>query len=857
MTKARLMLALLGTLAAMALATPTRADGPGAPATYLIVVGIDKYDDPQIKPRAHAEADAKALYDLLTSKDHLGTPDAKLLLGKDATHKTVTEAFKWAASNAKARDTVIVAWFGEGGPLGKSGDRRCYFVSDSNFKERDKTAVGADEIGDLLKDLKAQRLVGFLDVNFKGFDAPGQNVAEPDLSKAPYKEFLGDDESEDHNAVPGRVLFLANAGLKPSLDLADHGVFGKVIVDGLKGAADKEGYEADGNVTIDELTEYLDKELPDLVRQHGKTKEEKQQLPLVLSGTATHFVLTHNPEAWAKAQKRVAAFDALVKSGKVPAKIADEGRGMLERMPRLKSQQQLRKDYQALVDANGAGLDKFLARRTELLDASRITEIDATKWAKKVMDVVDIMKENHVKETKPGEMVGWAVRGLYRVIDEKVPADVEGDLKDVKDVKDDEKLTVLLAKARLHLGKREDLADDKDLSIALRTMLGHLDPYTTFYDKEALQKFDDEIRGNFPGIGIQIRKDAETDYLLVVTPIKGSPAYRAGLQAGDLITTVTREVDGATGKPLATPEVLQTKGMLLTDAVKKIKGLAGTKVKLTIKREGVDKPIEVEITRGIVEVDTVLGYKRKPNDDWDFYVDPQAKIGYIRLTQFSRNSYRDLKNVMDDLSKQGLKGFILDLRFNPGGLLDSAVKMTDLYVDDGLIVTIRPRVGRAKPYRGETAGSMLDFPMVCLVNGQSASGSEIVSAALQDHKRALIVGERSYGKGSVQNIVPYPKENEGELKLTTATFWRPSGKNLNRATAGKDGGYGKDEDTWGVTPDKVVPLSRKDTGDLYEYLHELEVIRPKDKPMKDTGFKDRQLEAALSYLRDQIKMASR
>src|SRR5262249_42896824 len=229
--------------------------------------------DPQIKPRAHAEADAKAFYDLLTSKDHLGTPNARLLLGKDATHKSVTEAFKWVAANAKARDTVYVAWFGEGGPLGKSGDRRSYFVSDSTFKDRDKTAVGADEIGDLLKDLKANRLAAFLDVNFKGFDPAGQTVAEPDLSKAPYKEFIGDDGSEDHNALPGRIVFMANAGLKPSLDLKDHGVFARVLLDALKGAADKEGYEADGNVTADELTEYLDRHLSDLVREHGKNKE--------------------------------------------------------------------------------------------------------------------------------------------------------------------------------------------------------------------------------------------------------------------------------------------------------------------------------------------------------------------------------------------------------------------------------------------------------------------------------------------------------------------------------------------------------------------------------------------------------
>ena len=155
-------------------------------------------------------------------------------------------------------------------------------------------------------------------------------------------------------------------------------------------------------------------------------------------------------------------------------------------------------------------------------------------------------------------------------------------------------------------------------------MLRHLDPYTVYIDPEEKAKFDQDINSTFTGIGIQIRKDAATDYLLVVTPIKGSPAYKGGLQAGDLITTVTREVD-SDGNPMAQPEVLTTKGMALNDAVKKILGKAGTKVKLTVQREGETKPIEFELTRGRVEVETVLGAKRKADDSWEYMIDPQSK----------------------------------------------------------------------------------------------------------------------------------------------------------------------------------------------------------------------------------------
>src|SRR5262249_45469720 len=147
-------------------------------------------------------------------------------------------------------------------------------------------------------------------------------------------------------------------------------------------------------------------------------------------------------------------------------------------------------------------------------------------------------------------------------------------------------------------------------------------------------------------------------------------------------------------KKLEKPEVIETKGLALNDAVKKIMGLPGTKVKLIIQREGENKTREIEITRARINVETVMGAKRKPSDDWDYWADEKTKIGYIRLTSFSRTSYADLKKVVEDLKKDGMKGFILDLRFNPGGLLDSAVKISDLFVDDGLIVSIRPRQGR-------------------------------------------------------------------------------------------------------------------------------------------------------------------
>ncbi len=865
MTKALSIRCLGGALTSLVLLLPVLADAPKLPRPVrtsnplVVLIGIGDYADKQIKPRKHAEADAKALYALFTDNNHfaadpknvrllLGTPDAKLGAEK-ATRAKVLESLKWVAKEAKTSDLVIIAFIGQGGPLGESGDRRCYFAADSTYKGRDKDAIEPKEIDDALKGLKSQRVCVFLDVDFTGFVAPGgaRAVADATLGKSPYKEFLGDDGTEDHAAKQGRLVYLATNGLSPSLDLAKNGLFTKAIVDGLKGAADKEGYEPDGLVTVDELTTYLDKEVPALARRFGTTDKEKQQQHFILGGRAGHFVLTANPEAMPKRDARLKKLDELAKDKKIPGKLEEEARGLLERMPRLEKRQALRKAYQQFVD-KAINLEGLESKRESIHDSMKMKRGDALAFAKKVLEATEVIKDDYIKEVNQGEMVAWAIRGLYRHVEEPIPAAVEAKLKNAKTL-GTFALQQLMTEARQNLGKREDLEEQKDLNITLQRMLHKLDPYTTYIDPPTKKKWQQEIDGNFTGIGIQIRKDAVTDQLLVVTPIKGSPAYKAKIQAGDLITTIIREVDSA-GKNLTPTEVVPTKGLPLSKAVKLILGQEDTRVKLTIKREGVALPFDVEITRGRIEVESVMGVRRKASDEWDYMIDPVNKIGYLRLTSFARNSYRDIQRVMDQMTNQGVKGFVLDLRFNPGGLLDSAIKITDLFIDDGLIVSVRPRVGRELKYRGRRAGSLLDFPMVCLVNGYSASGSEIVSAALQDHKRALIIGERSYGKGSVQNIKEF---EEGEIKLTTATFWRPSGKNLNKLSTA-----GRDEDEWGVMPDKVVKLNTKEREDLAEHQRNAEIIERVDRRGKaKNDFKDKQLDAALEYLRGQIKMASR
>lgn len=852
MTKA-LFRGVLGAVVALAAVFPAFAEEKHAPQPYVVLVGVSKYQDPQILARPHAEDDVKALYDLLTDKDRLGVDGehVKLLLGsadskrnsEPATHEHILKALRWAVGHAGVNDLVIFAFVGEGAPLGM---RTCYLASDSTLKDRAKNAVAAAEIEHELQAIKSKRLCLFVDVNFKGFDAGKGPAPELNVENL-YQEFLGKDKEKDNKSLTGRVLFLANRGLKPSLDLEQHGLFAQVILDGLKGAADKEGYEPDGLITVDELGEYFSKQLPTLARKYGKTKEEKEQDLVVLEGQSSHFVLVRNPKAMPKVQERLEKFDKLADEQKLSEEVAKEGRTLLERMPKLEAYRTLRKDYQKLVDGD-LTVDDFTAERTKLLDGMKMKRGGAESFAQKIINATQLIREEYVKNLNQGELVAWGVRGLYQSLDEEAPKEIKERLDNAKELNESE-LKELLTDVRQRLGTREDLANHKDVDFVLARMLRHLDPYTSYIDPETVKQFKRDTEGKFTGIGIQIRKDAARDMLLVVTPIKDSPAYKAGLKAGDVITTIKRDMD-SDGNALDPQDVVSTKGLALTEAVKKILGKPGTQVKLVVEREGVEKPLEFEITRGTVEVETVLGVQRNKDDAWDFWVDPETKIGYIRLTQFARNSARDMQRAVARLHKQGLKGLVLDLRFNPGGLLPSAVQISDLFIDDGVIVSIRPRAGREQTYTGEHEGSYLDFPMVCLVNGGSASGSEIVSACLQDQHRAVIMGERSYGKGSVQNIMPF---DEGQLRLTIASFWRPNGKNLNKGST-----KGSDEDTWGVTPDKgyLLKLSPKEREDLFEHQRDSEIIQRHDVEAKKKAYKDKQLEMALDYLRSQIRIAA-
>jgi len=414
MTKA-ILRGLLGTFVLTATAALTRAEERQANQPYVVLVGVGQYADKQILPRPNAEADAQALYDLVTDKSRLGVDPShvKLLLGsadskrnsEPATHKNVLAALHWAATKARRDDLVVFAFFGQGAPL---GERTCYLTSDSTFKGRDKEALAAAEIEQELKALKSQRVLFLLDTNFKGFDTGKDPAPELNVENL-YKEFLGGKEKERN--LTGRVLLLANNGLKPSLEADGHGLLTKVILDGLKGAADKDGYEPDGVVTVHELVEYVDKQLPELARKLGKTKEEREQSHIVLEGLSSHFALGRNPAVSAKVQERLDKFTKLAEDKGLSKEVTEEGLNLLGRMPKLKAHQALRKSYQQLADGT-LQPDDFLAERTKVLESLKYRPADAKAFAEKVLNAGQTVREEYVKELNLGEMIGHAVRGL-------------------------------------------------------------------------------------------------------------------------------------------------------------------------------------------------------------------------------------------------------------------------------------------------------------------------------------------------------------------------------------------------------------------------------------------------------------
>ncbi|ROO31358.1 S41 family peptidase [Salinisphaera orenii] len=335
---------------------------------------------------------------------------------------------------------------------------------------------------------------------------------------------------------------------------------------------------------------------------------------------------------------------------------------------------------------------------------------------------------------------------------------------------------------RVKQGYVEDVSDQALLENAIRGMLDGLDPHSAYLNKAEFKEISISTSGRFGGLGVEVQ--IENGFVRVVAPIDDTPASEAGLQAGDLIV----RIDGKA-----------VKGMSLMDAVKTMRGDPGSEVTLTILRDGRDEPFTVTLERSVIRVESV---KARMLDDG---------YGYVRITQFSSQTGESLERELErlkDRADEGLRGIVLDLRNNPGGVLSSAVDVADTFLDAGGIVSIKGRAENTDQQFDAEPGDMLDgAPIVVLVNEGSASASEIVAGALQDDSRAVIMGTRTFGKGSVQTILPLA--NGAALKLTTARYYTPSGRSIQAEGIDPDVGI-QNVNVTAAQGSEVLPFSEAD-----------------------------------------------
>ena len=372
------------------------------------------------------------------------------------------------------------------------------------------------------------------------------------------------------------------------------------------------------------------------------------------------------------------------------------------------------------------------------------------------------------------------------------------------------------------------------VNAAIQGMASHLDQYSTYVAPEDMTKFEQHLEQEFVGIGIHV--NAIGGRLEIVSPLPGSPAFRAGLRSGDAIV----EIDSKS-----------TNGLTPAEIGKMLAGPTGRPVVVGVRKLGSEATEQVTIIRELIQLPTVVGISRGEDQQWKFMLNDEQKIGYVRITHFARNTASELKVALETLNAQEVRALVLDLRSNPGGLMEASIEMADMFLDSGSIVSMKGRAVPEKKWKARPGNTLTNVPMAVLVNRLSASASEVLSACLQDNKRATIIGERSWGKGSVQNVVPM-ESGRSALKITTASYFRPSGVNIHRFPESKK------EDDWGVKPDEghLVELNKEQWQEWVKAREMVDIHYGQAADPATPPYVDAQLEHATSYLLSQLNTAA-
>lgn len=459
---------------------------------------------------------------------------------------------------------------------------------------------------------------------------------------------------------------------------------------------------------------------------------------------------------------------------------------------------------------------------------------EANQFAQTVLQARRLIDENYILPDRGLPALEAGIRSLFPN-PAAMPEDIRRRLEMIDSLRAID-LARLLEDVRLRT-ERMGIGNADPLEACLTKIADSLDPYSAYIPPVAWEEMQAESNGGFVGIGVKLREIPETKETVVVTTILNSPAFQKGIRAQDRIV----EVDG-----------VDTSSSGMDDTARRLSGQEGKPVQIGIKRPHVDGVQNLTVVRRKVRVESVLGRRRLPDFSWDYWLDEKQGIVYVRIASFAAETAADLERVLKEYHDKGMKALVLDLRYNLGGLLDSALETADLFLDEGVIVSIRDRQGNEDVWHADDQSPFGDLKLAVLVNRESASGSEIVSAAIFDHQRGVIVGERTFGKGSIQNLHPL-QDGKSILKLTTATFHRPNGQNLHRFPNSKP------SDDWGVQPTQgfEIVTSRADVDELQKRIAEQEIIQRPDQPPVFEPFADPALEKARQYLEQAVNVADR
>lgn len=438
---------------------------------------------------------------------------------------------------------------------------------------------------------------------------------------------------------------------------------------------------------------------------------------------------------------------------------------------------------------------------------------DAINYAQNLDYTISMIVDEYVRPVTRNDLMVAALSGLYEAAQIPVPASLRANIEKAKA---DSDRVALLAVTRKNLGDLESLRGTGALVASIRAMCKTLDPYTTLITGDELVRVNQEETNQ--GFGLEFFEYPGTGPLRIKNVLPGGPAQKAGIRPGDVITHINDQM----------PNV---KGLLALDIAKFGRTANGfavdnplparEPVDLTLERPSTKAAWKSKLSPSLFRPETVWGVSRKPDNSWDFILDRTKEIALVRVGSFGQGTGEELEEVITELQSQGVRGFILDLRWNPGGFFNEAVAAARLFLGEELIARIKTRNGSLdREYTGKRDVNFLNFPMVVLVNGETSGGAELIAAALQDNHRALVAGQRTLGKASVQSTKALRVANMG-IKLTSGTFVRPSGKNLNRFPDSRR------IDDWGVLPD--TKLEFRVSADFSRQLREwyqLQTLRP-------------------------------